>query len=85
MDSGISLYLFLSSSERSSKTGAAGMLNHHSFSLLLNLVVLDFLGGEYLVDISRNTQDNKTLIGRKAIEDANKASTSTTLSVACRR
>lgn len=59
-------FLFFSSLSLSSVTGAAGMLNHHSFNLLVNLSVLAFLGGEYLVNISKKSSRTMHLVGKKA-------------------
>lgn len=50
----------------SSATGAAGMLNHHSLNLLIHLSVIAFLGGEYLVKVSKKTRRTMNLLGRKA-------------------
>ena len=60
-------FLFLSSFFSLTRaTGAAGMLNHHSPTLLVNLSVLAFLGGEYLVKASKNTIKTMYFVGRKA-------------------
>lgn len=58
--------LFLSSFSLSRTTGAAGMLNHHSLSLLIHLSVLAFLKGEYLVNASKKISKNMYLPGNKA-------------------
>ena len=42
------------------------MLNHHSLNLLVHLSVLAFLGGEYLVNISKKTSRTKYLHGKRA-------------------
>lgn len=74
---------FLSSFSLSSTTGAAGMLNHHSLILLVHLSVLGLLGGEFLVNNSRNKSRSTSLVGRSAIPKAIKTSASIALSVAC--
>lgn len=60
------IYFFFSSLSISRITGAAGIPNHHSRSLLIHLSVLAFLGGEYLVNISKNVNRTKYLPGMKA-------------------
>ena len=42
------------------------MLNHHSLNLLIHLSVIAFLGGEYLVKVSKKTIRTMNLLGRKA-------------------
>lgn len=42
------------------------MLNHHSLTLLLHLSVLGLLGGEYLVNPSKNTTKSMYFVGKKA-------------------
>lgn len=42
------------------------MLNHHSLNLLFRLSVLAFLGGENIVNISKNTSRTMYLPGKKA-------------------
>lgn len=42
------------------------MLNHHSLTLLVHLSVLGFLGGEYLVNPSKNTIRTMYFVGKKA-------------------
>lgn len=75
--------LFLSSLfSRSSTTGAAGTLNHHSLNLLVHLSVLGLLRGEYLVNISRSIRRNSHLMGSKAVIRAIRTSTRIALSVA---
>lgn len=71
-------FLFLSSFSLSRITGAAGMLNHHSLNLLVHLSVLAFLGGEYLVKVSKNTSATMYLQGTKTrINAVNKRVTAT--------
>lgn len=46
------------------------MLNHHSLNLLEHLSVEAFLGGEYLVNISRKPSRAMYLLGKKATTKA---------------
>lgn len=64
-------------------TGAAGMLNHHSLHLLAHLSVLALLGGECLVNISRNITKSISLAGKMATVNAIKTSVSTAVLAAC--
>lgn len=59
------------------------MLNHHSLDLLVHVSVLGFLGGEYLVNTSKNIKRPTYFKGRKARIKATRTSASATLSVAC--
>lgn len=46
------------------------MLNHHSLNLLIHLSVLALLGGEYLVNASKNTISMEYFAGKNIIRRA---------------
>lgn len=58
-------FLFLSSLPLSSKTGAAGMLNHHSLNRRIHLSVCALRGGEYIVNSPTKTSNMMYLKGKK--------------------
>ena len=78
-------FFFLSSFSLSGTrtTGAAGMLNHHSLSLLAHLSVFAFLGGEYLVNVSKKVNRIMYLLGMKARIKATHKRVNANFSVAC--
>lgn len=59
------------------------MLNHHSLTLLVHLSVLAILGGEYLVNASKNTTRNMYFVGRKARVKAITRRETANFTVAC--
>lgn len=59
------------------------MLTHHSLNLLVHLSVLAFLGGEFLVNISKNIRRMTNFTGRMARTKATRTSATTSVSVAC--
>lgn len=59
------------------------MLNHHSLSLLAHLSVLAFLGGEYLVNVSKKVNRIMYLLGMKARIEAAHKRVNANFSVAC--
>uniref|UniRef100_M1A4N0 Uncharacterized protein n=1 Tax=Solanum tuberosum TaxID=4113 RepID=M1A4N0_SOLTU len=73
---------FLSSLAFSRTTGAAGILNHHSLSLLDHFSVLAFRIGEYLVKSSRKVRRIMYLKGKNARTSAETKKTPTNFSVA---
>lgn len=75
-------HLFFLSSSALMRTGAAGILTHHSFTRLTHLSLLSFLYGISLVKNSRNTSRTMYLRGTNANAAAMKTSSRATLSVA---
>lgn len=73
---------FLSSLAFSRTTGAAGILNHHSLSLLDHFSVLAFRIGEYLVKSSRKVRRIMYFKGKNARTSAETKKTPTNFSVA---
>lgn len=59
------------------------MLNHHSLNLLIHLSVFAFLGGEYLVNNSKNVIRTINFTGTKARTKAVTKSTVANFSLAC--
>lgn len=60
-----SYFFFLSSLPLSSKTGAAGMLNHHSLNRRIHLSVCALRGGEYIVNRPTKASNRMYLKGKK--------------------